>query len=112
MCSTFLPPSFCLFTFLLLVLAQLHLFCSPRPLSGPHLHLLGCFSDNEQRRRVVVRVSAAVYSLSNVLQRGRKSSVRLIVPVFFVCIQMVHNRFIETAAIPLFAIVKMTLRFA
>lgn len=76
----------------MLVLAQLDCFGPLGPFSEPRLRLLVCFSDNEQRKcdavgysRVVVRVSAAVYRLSNVLLRGRKSSVRLIVPVF-VCI--------------------------
>lgn len=45
------------------------------PFSNPHLRPLLWFSDNEQRktwRCVVIRVSAAVYRLSNVLLRGRR----------------------------------------
>lgn len=108
-----LSPSFCSFqpsSICLLPLGpclSLTSTCWSLPQIMSREHVTPLVTAMKRRRRVVVRISAAVYRLSNVLLRGRKSSARLIVPVF-VCSQMVHNRFIETAAIPLFAIVKMT----
>lgn len=85
------------------------------PISEPHLHLLVCFSDNEQRKCDAVGSSRVVVHISclRALKHPPERKEVLCLPdcPSFCLHSDGHNRLIETAAIPLFAIVKMTPRF-